>query len=107
MLVAAGTLPATVGTIGVSLRFAGLLNGDLALEDGLSVEFGDGALGLSWSGEIYKSIPYRAGSTRVGGNGDSLTVARGQKLHSRKDHKGWAYTRKSLKKVFSSPSVVA
>lgn len=77
LLVAAGTFPAAVGTFGVRFGFASLLNRYLALKDGLSVKFGDGALGLGWSGEINKSISHRAGSTRVGGNGYGLTVRQG------------------------------
>lgn len=41
-----GTLGAAAGALSVSFRSAGELDRDLALEDRLSVEFSDGAVGL-------------------------------------------------------------
>lgn len=68
-----GTFGTATSALGVSLRSAGQLDGDLALENGLAVELGDGTLRLGRGGESHESISDRARCAGVGGDGDRLT----------------------------------
>lgn len=56
----------------MSLWSAGELDGDLAVEDGLSVQLGDGTLGLSRSGEGDEGISDGARGAGVGWDGRGL-----------------------------------
>ena len=75
MLAAAGTLSTRSVTLGVGLGGAGKLDGDLALEDGLAVELGNGALGLGGGRESNEGVADGAGGARVGGDGNRLTAS--------------------------------
>ena len=63
----------------MSLGLASELDGDLAVEDGLAVELGNGALGLRGRGEIDEGVAAGAGGAGVGRDGGGL-AARGVSL---------------------------
>jgi len=68
-------LSTAAGALGVSLGSAGELDRDLALENGLSVQLGNGALGLGGGRESDESVANGAGGAGVGGDGDRLAGA--------------------------------
>lgn len=74
VLSTASTLRAATRALSVSLRSAGKLDRDLALENSLSVQLGDGALSLGRRRERNEGISDWARGARVGGNGDGLAV---------------------------------
>lgn len=85
------------------LGLAGKLDGDLALEDDESVELGDGTVGFRRGRQIDKGVTHGALGARVGRDGHGLAAAVRQSTPKTKR----TYTRKSLKKIFNSSSVVA
>jgi hypothetical protein len=58
----------------VGLGGAGQLDRDLAVEDGLAVELGDGTLGLGRGRERNEGVADRARGAGVGGDGCGLAV---------------------------------
>lgn len=53
----------------MGLGLASKLDGDLAVENRLSIQLGDGTIGLGRSGEVDEGIANGAGGARVGRDG--------------------------------------
>lgn len=105
---AGGAFTSRDGTLSLNFWATSKLDGDLALEDGLAVELGDGTLGLRGSGEIDEGVADGAAGTGVDRDGDGFTVSLLVlivRLTMMVDD--LTYTRNSLKKLFNSASWVA
>lgn len=73
-LAAAGAFTLSVGIdlLGVGLRLAGELDRNLALQNLLARELGNGTLSLAGSGQVDEGVANRALGSRVLGNSDSF-----------------------------------
>lgn len=76
MLGAAGTLCTTARALGVGLRSASKLDGNLAVKDGLAVELSDRTLCLGGRRQRDEGVSDGARGARVGGDSDGLAVQR-------------------------------
>lgn len=70
----------TLSLLGILLGLAGKLNGNLALQDFLARELGNGALGLAGGREVDKGVANRAVGARVLWDRGRLTARRCQQL---------------------------
>ena len=69
-------LGSAAGALGVGLGSAGELDGDLAVEDGLAVELGDGTLSLGRGREGNEGVADGARGAWVGWDGRGLAAPR-------------------------------
>ena len=65
---------AALGSFSGRLGLAGKLHGDLAIQDGLTVQLVDGTLGLRRGGDVNEGVADWASRARVGGDRCGFTV---------------------------------